>query len=109
MKEYFVGRSDHSPDPGTPPASDTPAAHDQPSLGRRHFLSAGSALAAGALAAGTVGTLPGRAQAVADLAHAKAVGLSPAHWIGYPEGNPGTDAPPDTATSARNSTSPTAR
>ncbi|WP_316758100.1 family 78 glycoside hydrolase catalytic domain [Streptomyces herbicida] len=66
---------------------------DQPPLSRRHFLGAGSALAVGALATGAVGAFADRAQAVTGAPRAQAVDLSPAHWIWYPEGSPGTDAP----------------
>lgn len=77
----------------TPPDPDSPAAHDQPPLSRRHFLGTGSALAVGALAMGAVGALADRAQAVPGTPRVKALDLSAAHWIWYPEGNPRADAP----------------
>ncbi|MFG2635431.1 family 78 glycoside hydrolase catalytic domain [Streptomyces sp. NPDC048362] len=76
-----------------PAASGSPGPEDRAPLSRRHFLGAGSALAAGALAAGAVGALAGRAQAAGGTPHAAPVGLSPARWIWYPEGDPRTDAP----------------
>ncbi|MFG2359296.1 family 78 glycoside hydrolase catalytic domain [Streptomyces sp. NPDC048521] len=77
----------------TPPTPDSPAPDDRHPLSRRHFLGAGSVLAAGALATGAVGAFSGRAQAATGTPHIEPVGLSPAHWIWYPEGNPGRDAP----------------
>ncbi|MFD9435766.1 family 78 glycoside hydrolase catalytic domain [Streptomyces sp. NPDC060002] len=77
----------------TPPTPDSPMPHEQPPLSRRNFLGTASALAAGALATGAVGTLAGSAQAATGTPHADPVGLTPAHWIWYPEGDPGTEAP----------------
>ncbi|MFJ9817468.1 family 78 glycoside hydrolase catalytic domain [Streptomyces sp. NPDC101151] len=76
-----------------PPTPDSPTPHDRSSFSRRHFLNTASALAVGTLAAGTAGALSGRAQAATGTPHAEPVELSPAHWIWYPEGSPGTDAP----------------
>ncbi|MFE0513774.1 family 78 glycoside hydrolase catalytic domain, partial [Streptomyces sp. NPDC058964] len=77
----------------TPPAPGPRAPRDQSPFSRRHFLGTGSALAAGALAAGAVGAFPGHARAAGGTRHLTDAGLSPAHWIWYPEGSPGTDAP----------------
>ncbi|MER6429651.1 family 78 glycoside hydrolase catalytic domain [Streptomyces sp900105245] len=77
----------------TPPAPDSPAPKGRQPLSRRHFLGTGSALAVGALTAGTLGALSGRAQASAGPADTEPVALSPAHWIWYPEGDPRSDAP----------------
>ncbi|MFB7338357.1 family 78 glycoside hydrolase catalytic domain [Streptomyces adustus] len=77
----------------TPHGADSPTPRRQLPLSRRHFLSAGSALAAGALAAGAVGALPAPAQAATGTPQVPPVGLSPAHWIWYPEGDPRADAP----------------
>ncbi|MEU0966072.1 family 78 glycoside hydrolase catalytic domain [Streptomyces sp. NPDC005917] len=83
------------PAPGSPgsPDSGSRTPHEESPVSRRGFLGTASALAAGALAAGTVGTFAGHAQAAAATPPAGPVGLSPAHWIWYPEGDPGSDAP----------------
>ncbi|MFB7248428.1 family 78 glycoside hydrolase catalytic domain [Streptomyces populi] len=83
----------HGPDSPTPHGPDSPTPRARSAFSRRGFLGAGSALAVGALAAGAVGALPARARAATDAPRALPVGLSPAHWIWYPEGDPGTDAP----------------
>lgn len=77
----------------TPHGADSPTPQDRPPFSRRHFLGTGSALAAGVLAAGAVGAFSGRAQAATGAPRVRPVGLSPAHWIWYPEGAPGADAP----------------
>lgn len=73
----------------TPPTPDSPAHPEQSPFSRRHFLGTASALAAGVIATGAAG----RAQAATGTPRAEPVELSRAHWIWYPEGNPGTDAP----------------
>lgn len=77
----------------TPPDPQSPTAQDRTPLSRRHFLSVGSALAAGGIAAGAVGALSGRAVAAPAVAHSAPVDLSSAHWIWFPEGDPTTSAP----------------
>ncbi|MBY8844467.1 family 78 glycoside hydrolase catalytic domain [Streptomyces sp. SP2-10] len=78
----------------TPPAPGSPTPRSRSAISRRHFLGTGSALTAGALAAGVGGALSGRAQAAAGGSfRADPVDLSPARWIWYPEGDPATDAP----------------
>ncbi|GAA3114358.1 hypothetical protein GCM10017687_29190 [Streptomyces echinatus] len=76
----------------TPPAPGSPTPGGRSAISRRHFLGTGSALTAGALAAG-VGALSGRAQAADGTLRADPADLSPAHWIWYPEGDPAADAP----------------
>ncbi|MEU0333879.1 family 78 glycoside hydrolase catalytic domain [Streptomyces sp. NPDC006193] len=77
----------------TPPSPGSPAPRDPSPLSRRDFLGTGSALAAGALAAAGVGGFPGSAEASAGAPPAGPVALSPARWIRYPDGGPGSDAP----------------
>ncbi|REE58704.1 alpha-L-rhamnosidase [Streptomyces sp. 3212.3] len=76
--------------PTTSPDPHSTASHDQLPLSRRHFLGVGSALTVGAIAAGTVGAVSGRALAAAGTARSEPVDLSRAHWIWYPEGKPGS-------------------
>lgn len=73
----------------TPPTPDSPAHPEQPPFSRRHFLGTASVLAAGVIATGAAY----RAQAATGTPRAEPVELSRAHWIWYPEGNPGTGAP----------------
>nr|WSX75305.1 glycoside hydrolase family 78 protein [Streptomyces sp. NBC_00899] len=65
---------------------------DRLPLSRRRFLSTGSGVAAGVVAAGMLAS-PHAAAAAPLSAPATPVGLSGAHWIWYPEGNPSVSAP----------------
>src|SRR5215469_136933 len=73
--------------------SDPHASRSHSPFTRRRFLGVGSALAVGTLTTGALGAFPSAALAAAPAAGAGPVDLSPAHWIWYPDGKPGSAAP----------------
>ncbi|MEV7325691.1 family 78 glycoside hydrolase catalytic domain [Streptomyces sp. NPDC093970] len=77
----------------TPPTPGSRTTHEESPVSRRGFLSTASALTAGAVAAGAVGTFAQPALAATGTPAAGPVGLSPARWIWYPEGDPRSGAP----------------
>ncbi|WP_052441579.1 family 78 glycoside hydrolase catalytic domain [Streptacidiphilus anmyonensis] len=76
----------------THPGDGEPPEAERSPLSRRRFLSAGSGVAAGVLAAGLV-SRPAAAAAASHRATAAPVDLSGAHWVWFPEGSPQVSAP----------------